>query len=145
MMIVLREINEENFKDIISLKASVKDANFLDSVLYSLAEAWVDKDEKMPFAIYNNTTAVGFVSLYAKDRRGEIINYFIDDRYQGKGYGKQGVDCSIEYLRDNFDIEIVSLPVDLDHTMALNFWSHLGFEKSNSIEDGYVFMRKRVR
>lgn len=49
-MIELRTINENNYTDCLNLKASVANENFVDSVAYSLAEAWVHyKDTKLFF------------------------------------------------------------------------------------------------
>lgn len=40
-MIELRTINEDNFEQCLNLKASVENESFVDSVIYSLAEAWI--------------------------------------------------------------------------------------------------------
>lgn len=36
---------------------------------------------------------------------------------------------------------INSVPVKTEHAIAQQFWAKIGFEFSNTIEDGYVFMR----
>lgn len=51
-MIELRNITEDNFHDCIHLKASVANESFVDPVVYSLAEAWLDYPNTKPFAIY---------------------------------------------------------------------------------------------
>ena len=62
--IELRTINENNYTDCLNLKASVANTNFVDSVAYSLAEAWVHYKDTTPFAIYADETMIGFVSMY---------------------------------------------------------------------------------
>lgn len=86
-MIELRTINENNYTDCLNLKASVANTNFVDSVAYSLAEAWVHYKDTKPFAIYADETMIGFVSMYVGEENYQIINFLIDDAYQKKGYG----------------------------------------------------------
>ena len=107
-MIELRTINEDNYQECFRLKASVKNENFVDSVTYSLAEAWVFYKDTKPFAIYDNDKMIGFVSIY---------------------------------VGEEYNADTVSVPVDLGNMAALKFWKKIGFIFSDSIEDGYAFMR----
>ena len=63
-MVELRAITEDNFQQCLNLHASVQDSIFEDTVTYSLAEAWVYYQDARPFAIYNDGTMIGFVSMY---------------------------------------------------------------------------------
>ena len=129
-MIELRTINENNYTDCLNLKASVANENFVDSVAYSLAEAWVHYKDTKPFAIYADETMIGFVSMYV----GE-------ENYQKKGYGTAAAKLCIDFLYKEYKARRVSAPVNQRHTAAQKFWTKLGFAYSDSIEDGYVFMR----
>jgi len=95
-MIELRTINENNYTDCLNLKASVE--NFVDSVAYSLAEAWVHYKDTKPFAIYADETMIGFVSMYVGEENYQIINFLIDDAYQKKGYGTAAAKLCIDFL-----------------------------------------------
>ena len=64
-MVELRIIDESNFKECLKLHTSVENADFVDSVVYSLAEAWLFYKDTKPFAIYENDRVVGFVSMYS--------------------------------------------------------------------------------
>lgn len=55
-MVELRAITEDNFQQCLNLHASVQDSSFVDTVTYSLAEAWVYYQDARPFAIYNDGT-----------------------------------------------------------------------------------------
>ncbi len=140
-MIELREINEENFIDCINLKVSVTNGNFVDPVVYSLAEAWVYYKDTKPFAIYEKDTMIGFVSIYVGETNYQIINFLIADEYQGKGFGTQAAKICIEFLQQNYYANRISAPVEQENLPAQAFWRKLGFICSDSIEDGYVFMR----
>ncbi len=140
-MVELRKISEENFRECFNLKATVENADFVDPVTYSLAEAWVYYEDTKAFAIYADGQMVGFVSMYVGEENCQIINFLIDDAHQGKGYGKRGAKLCIDYLRKEHGAGRISVPVAEDHTAAQKFWEKLGFARSDTVEDGYVFMR----
>lgn len=58
LLINLRAIDESNYEQCFHLKASVENENFVDSVIYSLAEAWVYYEDTRPFAIYKGEEMV---------------------------------------------------------------------------------------
>lgn len=140
-MIELRTINEGNYQQCLNLKTSVENESFVDSVAYSLAEAWVFYNDTKPFAIYDNDKMIGFVSMYVGEKNYQIINFLIDDALQHQGFGTKAAKACICYLQNEYNADRVSAPVYLENTVAQKFWGKLGFVFSDSIEDGYVFMR----
>ena len=141
-MVELRQISEDNFQQCLKVHASVQDDSFVDSVEYSLAEAWVYYQETRPFAIYNRAPIIGFVSTYVGEENCQIINFLIDDAFQGKGLGTQAAKLCIEYLKNEFAARRISVPVNLENVAAKKFWEKQGFCLSDTIEDGYIFMRR---
>lgn len=140
-MIELHIITEENFSECLNLTATVEDEHFVDSVAYSLAEAWLFYNDTKPFAIYKKDKMIGFVSMYVGEENYQIINFLIDDAYQQKGFGTEAAKACIDFLRDKYGARKISVPVKTDHVVAQKFWKKLGFDFSNNIEDGYAFMR----
>lgn len=140
-MIELRAITEENYEQVLSLKASVEKESFVDSVPYSLAEAWVFYNDTKPFAIYANNKMIGFVSMYVGENNYQIINFLIDDVFQRKGLGTEAAKACIYFLQKEYNADRISVPVNLEYIVAQKFWQKLGFVFSDSIENGYVFMR----
>lgn len=140
-MIELRTVNEDNYRQCCQLKASVEKEHFVDPVAYSLAEARVFYQDTRPFAIYENDTMTGFVSMYVGEQNCQIINFLIDDSFQRKGLGAKAAKACIRYLQKEYHADRVSVPVALEHTAAQKFWEKIGFTFSDNIEDGYVFMR----
>ena len=140
-MIELRDITEKNFNECLSLKASVDNEDFVDTVTYSLAEAWLFYKETEVFAIYNDETIVGFVSMYVGGENYQIINFLIDDAYQKRGFGTEAAKICIAFLKNKYAATRISAPVEIKNTTAQMFWEKLGFSFSDSIENGYVFMR----
>lgn len=140
-MIELRTINEGNYQQCLNLKTSVEKENFVDSVTYSLAEAWVFYKDTRPFAIYDNYKMIGFVSMYVGEKNYQIVNFLIDDAFRHQGLGTIAAKSCICYLQKEYSADRVSVPVYLENTAAQKFWEKLGFVYSDNIEDGYVFMR----
>ncbi len=139
----LRAVTEDNFQQCLRLHASVQDSSFVDTVAYSLAEAWVYYQDTRPFAIYDDGVMIGFVSMYVEGNH-QIINFLIDDAFQRKGLGTKAAKLCVDYLQNEFAARRVSAPVKLEHTAAQGFWKRQGFCLSDTIEDGYVFMRKTL-
>ena len=140
-MIELRTITEDNFQQCLNLNAGVQDGSFVDPVSYSLAEAWVYYQDTRPFAIYNDDVMIGFVLMYVGEQNCQIINFLIDYPFQRKGFGTEAARLCIEYLRNEYSANKISAPVKLEHAAAYKFWSRLGFCCSDTVEDGYMFMR----
>ena len=140
-MIELRTVNEENYEQCFNLKATVENESFVDSVIYSLAEAWVFYKDTRPFAIYDDDKVIGFVSMYVGEENCQIINFLIDDAFQKKGLGTKAAKICIHFLKEEYGAKRVSVPVELNNIVAIRFWEKLGFVFSDNVEDGYVFMR----
>ena len=51
-MIKLEEITADNFEDVLKLKVSKNQENFVSTTAYSLAQAYVYQENAYPFAIY---------------------------------------------------------------------------------------------
>lgn len=123
------------------MKASVANVDFVDSVAWSLAEAWVFYEDSRPFAIYADDVMVGYVLMYVGEENYQIINFMIDSRFQKRGYGTVAARLCVEYLVKEYNASRISLPVDPENIAAQKLWSRVGFEMTDYMEDGYVFMR----
>lgn len=140
-MIELRAINEDNYRECLNLNVSVANANFVDSVAWSLAEAWVFYNDSRPFAIYAEDVMVGYVLIYIGEDNPQIINFMIDSRYQKRGYGGSAAKLCVEYLCKEYKASKISLPVEPENIAAQRLWHSVGFEMTEGMEDGYLYMR----
>lgn len=93
------------------------------------------------FAISLYGELIGFALLYLGEENFQIINFFIVKGFRNRGYGKEAARLCIDYLKDIYKADRISVPVHFRNLKALKFWKDLGFEESNNIEDGYVFMK----
>lgn len=140
-MVELRPINEDNYRECLDLNASVANADFVDPVAWSLAEAWVYYNDSRPFAIYADDVMVGYVLMYVGEKHYQIINFMIDNRFQKRGYGRAAARLCVEYLRNEYNASKISLPVQPENIAAQRLWSSVGFILTDDMEDGYRFMR----
>ena len=147
-MIELRDITSDNFYEILDLKVAEYQKNYVSSVADSLAQAWLYRDTAFPFAIYADDLPVGFVMLgYYKSRdQYTLWKFFIDERYQNKGYGKQALKLCVNYLFDMFDTEEIYAGVYAGNKTAKRLYVSFGFEETGKLEGNieelkYTFKR----
>ena len=141
-MIRLVNIDENNKQDCLNLKTSTASEDFVDTVAFSFKEKEQEfGDDGILFAINNDDTLVGFVSLYVGDGQRLIVNLLIDDCHQRKGYGKEAVKLCVDFLINNYSATCISAPVHIQNISAQKFWKSLGFKPADSTENDYNFMR----
>lgn len=141
----LVKVNEKNFEEIIGLKATAEKQRYVDSALYSIAECFVDKNHMEAFGIYNDEEIYGFVSIYFEKNFGQIINFFIEDCYQNKGYGGKIVENLLGIFSDMYKVDTVSVGVHKENKKAFNFWEKIGFIDTRNIEGAYRYLRKPLK
>jgi len=161
-MITLKPITEDNFEDVLDLRASEE---FVATNAYSLSEAYCDLKEaiengeqyhkhcySIPFAIYNNETLVGFLKLGYED--GEDINaggdiywlgrFMIDEKHQGKGYGKAAMEVVIDFVKSKphgYEAKYFYTSVVPNNHIATKLYERVGFVKTGNQLDGEDLMK----
>lgn len=141
----LVKVNEKNFEEIIGLKTKAEKNGYVDSAIYSIAECFVDKNHMEAFGIYNDKEIYGFVSIYFERSFGQIINFFIEDNYQNKGYGGKIVEKLLGTFIDTYKVDTVSVGVHEENIKAFYFWKKLGFIDTGNIEGDYRYLRKPLK
>lgn len=140
-MLKLELLNEDNFSSCTNIKTFVENKDYVDDVVYSIAEAYLYKDESDCFAIINDGLVIGFVSVYFGEDNYQIINFLIDKYFRYRGFGTAAAELCIDYFKHRFNAEKISLPVHVNNEKAQRFWKRMGFKISDNVEDDYVFMR----
>lgn len=133
----LKKITKDNIDEILALKVSVEQENFVQTTAYSLAKAWVFRNTAFPFAIYAHNTIVGFIMLgyYEVKNQYTVWQFMIDERYQHKGYGKSALNLGIQFLKDKFNINEVYLGVNFQNIVAKKLYYSFGFFETGMITD----------
>ena len=142
-LVELKKITRENIDEVLALKVSAEQDNFVEDTARSLAKAWVYKNTAFPFAIYVHNTIVGFIMLgyYELKNQYTVWQFLIDERYQHKGYGKVALRLGIQFLIDEFNINEVYLGVKFENIVAKKLYSSYGFVETGETTDTALEMK----
>ena len=150
-MVMLKEITEENFSECINLKVFEEQLNFVASNVKSLAQAWLYPNNARPFAIYNDENMVGFLMLdidfhwHGDKNTAYLWRLMIDEKYQGKGYGKVATQLAIDYLKDNINPDKIKTAYVPNNESARKLYESIGFAVNGEIDDGEIVMELDFR
>jgi diamine N-acetyltransferase len=129
MTVVLKPITVDNWQECIGLKVTEKQASFLPSNLYSIAEAQF-YPQTVPLAIYSEQDQmVGFV-LYGVDvetGKWKVFRLMIDQAHQGKGYARAAMVQVIERLSIQPDCNEILIAYQANNDAARQLYASLGF------------------
>jgi diamine N-acetyltransferase len=133
-LITFRNIDYNNFWEIIELKVYENQLDFLTSNAVSIAQSKV-QPECIPLAIYNDEKAVGF-AMYGIDRNDRqywIYRFMMDRRYQSKGFGKIALQLLINQIQKDKTHNKILLGVHKESIAAIKLYHRLGFEFNGQI------------
>ena len=152
--ITLKEVNYDNYDELIDLKVKVDQRNFVASNIYSLAEAYAvvaSKGYALPYGIYLGDKPDGVLMIgygpdleYAKKEfdEDEEIPYFlpgsydlwrfmIDRKYQRRGYGREALKRALDLIKTKplGEAEYCWLSYEPGNEVARNLYLFFGFEE----------------
>jgi diamine N-acetyltransferase len=148
--ICLRPITSENWIECINLKptAQQQEAGFVASNAVSLAQAY-GEPWWQPYAIYADQTMVGFVMYGRWPASGVdplhdealpgidcILRFMIDERYQGRGYGRAAMEQAITQIKAQPDVRAIHLSYEPDNVAAARLYTGVGFRPTGRIVGG---------
>lgn len=156
-MIHLEKINAQNVWDLVALKVSESQEDFVAPNETSIIEAYTAIGTgctAFPFGIFDDKTPVGFLMIghneaafdeLCEDDVPEILrnNYtvwrlMIDEKYQQKGYGREAVRLALEFIR-TFPCgkaEYCVLSYEPENIIAKKLYASFGFEETGEIAGG---------
>ena len=154
-MIRLEKINGKNVWDILGLRVSDSQKNFVAPNDTSIIEAYIAitrHGHAFPFGIYDGDLPVGFCMIgFGTDDDWEDApaiagdNYnlwrlMIDKKYQGKGYGREAVRLALDFIRTfpHGKAEYCWICYDRENKVARKLYRSFGFEEINKYEDGNI-------
>ncbi len=139
MNIILRNINEDNWRECIKLKVKDEQKRFVASNENGLALAYAHK-EMEPRGIYEDGTMIGFI-MFAKDPddgQYYINRFMIDEKYQSKGYGREALRILLKELKNEGvqSLDIIHKP---DNARAIKIYNSLGFKlTADTLKDDVI-------
>lgn len=147
----LVKVNTQNFWELMELRVAKEQENFVASNAISLAQAYdchADGKFAQCFGIYDGETPVGFAMIGHDSEDYEDIpevysrsyclwRYMIDQRYQKRGYGRDGLILLLDYVLTSPDGEesLWSTSYEPENDVAAKLYASFGF-KPNGETDG---------
>ena len=146
-MLSLVEIDRHNYLSILDLSVSEEQRSFVASNTYSLAQAFV-QPECVPLALYAENKPVGF-AMYCideSDREYWIYRLMIDQRHQGRGYGRAAMLLLIDRIRSEMDEQRhrIFISFEPENEAAKKLYENLGFVPDGRVEYGEIVYRLDV-
>lgn len=140
-LIDLQPLSRENARAVVRLQVAPEQAGFVASNANSIADAYVHR-ELRPLAVYAGDELVGF-AMYGQDPddgRWWVVRMMIDERFQGRGYGRGAMVALIGLMREEHRCESIRLGVDPANHGAKRLYESLGFRDTGEVEDGEMVM-----
>ncbi|MEU3019066.1 MULTISPECIES: GNAT family N-acetyltransferase [unclassified Nocardiopsis] len=145
----LVEITDDNFGAANRIKVHEAQEQFVAPVLYSLAQAYTQRDTAWPRLLMDGDEAVGFVmATFAPehedpDCRADLWRLNIAKEHQGRGYGRRAVEGVVEEARRRGFTRVTVSWVPGEGSPE-GFYLALGFEKTGRVEDGETIAALRI-
>ncbi|MCU5684966.1 GNAT family N-acetyltransferase [Bacillus wiedmannii] len=126
----LKPIDKSNWKEAIRLSVKEEQQTFIASNLYSIAEVQF-LDNFYAKGIYLDEKMIGFTmfGIDPDDNNYWIYRLMIDERFQGKGIGKQAIYLVIDEIRRNnhTNISLIMIGYAPENLTAKFVYKQVGF------------------
>lgn len=88
------------------------------------------------FALEIAGRVCGYIGFWTTYDSADVINFYIDEEYQGMGFGKKLLQYAIDVCTSK-KVKIISLEVRENNYKAINLYSSFGFKVSHKREKYY--------
>ena len=139
--IELKEIDSDNWRENLHVKDEQKE--YVSDLKGIEARAYAFRSFRShALMIYYNDTAVGAALYYDYEpyKAYDFCELFIDERYQGKGYGKQACKLIFDRMKADGKYKKVILCYIDGNTTAEKMYLELGFTKTGEEDEDEILM-----
>ncbi len=153
--VTLRGVSQENWLATLKLEVHPDQQRFVAAyapiAALGLAKAYIRPGggEWEPYAIYAGATIIGFVELaYEPVSVDEcwIFHFFIDQRFQGQGYGSAALAALIALIEERSpDCQSLRLVVHPENHRAQRLYTSAGFRATGETRWGEPVYRLALR
>ena len=138
-MIHLVDVDSGNWR--LGLNVSKSQKNYVSDSYAMLARAYAYREQRSrAFVIYNDNTPVGMGMYHdCPDLDAfDLSQIFIDERYQGKGYGKAATKLVLNEMKKDGKYRKVVLCYIEGNDAAKKLYESFGFEEIDRDEDEII-------
>ena len=147
MPLEFRPVTQENWQSLIKLKVREGQQDFVSSNVYSIAESQFGFEEEghwdlFPYGLYANGEPVGFamtgLNLNHSRFQGLILRLMVDERYQGRGYGREAMKVMTEMFLADERVKAVCISYAPENEAARKLYASLGFVETGEMLESEV-------
>ncbi|MCI7570729.1 MAG: GNAT family N-acetyltransferase [Clostridiales bacterium] len=145
-MIRLETVNPDNWR--LRLKVSDAQKSFVADSATILARAYAYRESRSKaYVIYNDTLPVGMALYYdcAELNAYDLSQLFIDERYQGNGFGIEATKQILDKMKSDSKYDKVMLCYIDGNEVAKNMYEKLGFKLTGDRDEDEIIMEKALR
>lgn len=145
-MIRLEAVNPDNWR--LRLKVSDAQKSFVADSATMLARAYAYRESRSKaYVIYNDTLPVGMALYYdcAELNAYDLSQLFIDERYQGNGFGIEATKQILDKMKSDSKYDKVILCYIDGNEAAKNMYEKLGFTLTGDRDEDEIIMEKALR
>lgn len=145
-MIRLETVGPENWRE--DLKVSEAQKRFVSDTMKLLARAYAYREHRSrAYVIYDGDVPVGMALYYDCDELNafDFSQIFIDERYQGKGFGTEAAKQILELMRSDGKYDKAILCYIDGNEAAKSMYEKLGFSLTGERDEDEIIMEKRFR
>ncbi len=144
-VVELREVTKDTVRAIGILQVAASQRGFVAPNAVSFAEAMFEPKAWFR-AVVADDIPVGFVMLSVDEVEPEyyLWRFMIDERYQGRGYGRVAIGLVVDHVRtlpNATELLVSWVPADGGPEP---FYRGLGFEPTGEVDDGEVVAKLRL-
>ena len=138
-MVCLADIGPDNWRP--GLKVAEAQRKYVSDSYAMLARAYAyRKQRSRAFVIYDDETPVGMGMYHDCPELNayDLSQLFIDERYQGRGYGKAAVRLALDEMKADGRYDKVVLCYVEGNDAAKRFYEGFGFAETDRDEDEII-------
>ncbi len=142
-MLCLDEVNPTNWH--LGLKVSEMQKSFVSDDMRLLARAYAFREHRSrAFVVYSDDTPVGMALYYDCEelKAYDFSQLFIDERYQGRGYGIEAAGLILGMMTEDGRFDKVILCYIDGNEAAKNMYEKLGFYLTGERDGDEIIMEK---
>lgn len=149
MKLVIKEINNKNYNEALSLKVKKGQEDFIETVEECLNEA-KQIPLRRPVGIYNYNQIIGFAMYGLWENEGTygrvwLDRFMIGDEFQGRGYGSESLKLILNRIYNEYNRNEIYLSIYENNDLATKMYEKLGFQFNGELDiNGEKIMKLEV-